>query len=111
MSEALDLLPDGRVRLSLEDSVITLRRPNLGELRKLRGRIDELVVEARAAREAGADRDQSAELLTWAVEAFAMLGDGQLPSNDELPPWFESPELSVKLIGHWRTVPWGPGVP
>lgn len=111
-AERLEYLDDGRIRYTPTDGdVITLRRPKLGELREFRTRIDELVAEAEQHRkDKDTGLDQSADIVGWLIDAFKALGDNPLPSIvDELPPWFEAPELPLKFLVHWRTVPTVPG--
>lgn len=113
MSERLDLLEDGRIRLAFGDEQHTLRRPTMGEFREMRTRLDELVVEARVARadETRGPIDQTDEITEWVLTACKLLSDSGGPTmlTDALPPWFSAPELPGKLIAHWRTVPLGPG--
>lgn len=133
--EGVVLAPDGTIVFAFgADDVYTLRRPKIGEYKKLRERLMELAsrdeATLRAWRKAvaaanstldddgvGAAIDPSPGLelelsvIEWWGDVFAVLSDRPLPPGDEVPVWLTEPTLASEVTAHWRTRPAGPFVP
>lgn len=103
--------PNGTIDLTLNGDTYTLRRPTIGELRKMEEALDDAAADERAARDEGRTFDDTQALTEWWRDVFAMLGDDTLNdvADDDLPPWLPTAALIVEVRTHWRTVPWGPG--
>lgn len=131
--DGLELRKDGTARLTIDGKGWVLRRPKLGEFRKLRtlaqerddarqdavaGFVDlpdpgkdapaeERTTYLRALRDRGrALEDLTTDLnIAWMVAAFAMLADDDVPPSDDWPAGLQQSEAMAALLDHWRQVP------
>lgn len=134
---------NGTITCSVGGTRYRLRRPKVGELRRLwegweEGNDDTIAhIEERAAEVAALDKildgdDTIAKLdarkerrgiqteirfanqavwAGWARDAFATLGDGKLPDDDEqLEPWLLTATTGLDFIRHWQKVPKASGL-
>lgn len=136
--DGAEMVKDGTVRLFVDGDTIKLRRPKVGEFRKLRERAYEVadaklnnlrdaVIEAPAqdapqaerlahtmeSRKANREMKAANEVLDqeWMAEAVDMLGDKALPeARDDWPVWLGSAALATQLFEHWQSVPPARGV-
>lgn len=136
-ADKLEMVKDGTVRAFVDGKRYVMRRPKIGEYRKLRelaqGMDDAMLevakrqIEINAEREAATaanDEEKLTELrgllrglavkaedlrLGWLGEAQTLLGDKPLPPADELPAFFLDPKLPADLLEHWRDRPLAPG--
>jgi hypothetical protein len=103
--EGVELLSDGRVRLVVDGTPHTLRRPKIGELRTFIEAIETLgkgPTEADRSFMAGAE-----DVADWWRTVVSTLSDGALPDDlDDLPVWLLAGELLGTTITHWREVPY-----
>lgn len=91
---------DGTVTFVFDDQHFVLRRPKLGEYRKL---IESLTV---AGGEAKGDVTKQFDAVAgWFQQIFETLGDKTLPPIDDLPAWLLGAEVAQELIAHWQLVP------
>jgi hypothetical protein len=106
--EGVELLDDGRVRLVMDGTVRTLRRPKIGELRTLFTSIQAVGSKDKPASGDVGAFDGADEVAAWWREVVDTLGDGDpLPSDtDDLPVWILSGNLISKVAAHWREVPY-----
>lgn len=131
-SDQFTLNSDGTALLGLGASTHTLRRPNIGELRKFeelgaklrndrREYLDTTVEEAvksfpqderdaEGARIRREDASWMASNLEWLREVVRALGtpDEIDAGDDELPPWSANPDVAARLVEHWLSVPLAP---
>lgn len=137
--EGVDLAPDGTVLLHVDGEVYRLRRPKVGEYRKLKERRSIVQDEALANLQKAAaaepppvkdEKDTAASLeralqqrtlqraagdaneqleRDWFAEVADMLCDRELPPQDEWPNWLGQADLAASLFQHWRTVPLASG--
>lgn len=106
--DAVELMASGQVRATINQVTHTLKRPSIGEFRLLREFLNELADAAKPADgdDKPAPADQTDELLAWQRQAFELLADRPIDTdNDDLPAWMADPSLPAILIGHWRQVP------
>lgn len=116
----LELADDGRVIIRTDGGEWVLRRPTLGEYRRLvelAGAADEkLRVAVEATEDVNAQVQISAALQYGAegqpalygavIRAYIeMLAEGEPPDIDDLPSWAVSSRAAARMIGHWRAVP------
>lgn len=127
MNEGLSLKDDGTAALVIDGRALVIRRPKLGEFRKIRERLYEaqdanmqqvesptddtdaearraFLVALRAEGEAAENR-----YLEWLAEALTVLGVNDVPARDDLPAWAAMPTLASQLMAHWRDVPLASG--
>jgi hypothetical protein len=104
--DGVELLDDGRVRLVIDGTVRTLRRPKIGELRTLFTSIE--AVGSKDRKPADGAFDGADDVASWWRDVVDTLGDGDpLPSDtDDLPVWILSGNLISKVATHWREVPY-----
>lgn len=135
VDDSYELRPNGIVIVTLDSEVHSLRRPKVGEYRKMRERLwdlqDEKVAitqrhrdeaEARAKDLKGSDemvvtldvRKRSRALTAdleelneqWVREAFDVLADKPLVAGvDDWPTWLRESDFITVLVEHWRSVP------
>lgn len=131
--DGFELVSNGTARLVVNGDIWRLRRPKLGEYRKLRELLQERDDErirllGGQVRLEKPDDDASAEDKTeytltlrhrardladkvadldvaWVTEALTMLADHALPPVDDWPAGMDSPEFIAGLVEHWRTLP------
>ncbi len=131
--DGIELRKDGSVRLQANGDGWRLRRPKLGEFRKLRELLNEanddrLRIIARMGmpdkpgNDATADekleytlavsarsRQLEAEVLAlnvaWIAEALRVLCDHDPPEPDDWPSGMDSSDTIAELVQHWRSVP------
>lgn len=131
--DGFDLVNNGTARLTVGSEVWRLRRPKLGEFRKLRELLrdrDDERTALLARQEAGERPDKDApadekaayslavaqrsrELVdavealnvAWVTEALRTLADREPPAVDDWPAGMETEEFIGALVAHWRTVP------
>lgn len=137
--DGYSLLPDGRTRITLDSEDWLIRRPKIGEYRKLRERLwdlqDQKVTITARHRDIAAERakelkgeseavqaldvrkrsrDLTAELEElneqWIRETFDLLGDRPAPEAiDDWPTWLRESDFISTLVEHWRAVPLASG--
>lgn len=141
--EGMELLPDGTIRWGWAVAAgkrarFTMRRPTLGEFRKLREQLHTLQDETSDAQIKTADasrvileatterkyddlpeartvvRDQTERIeeanMGWLRESFDLLADKPLPASDDLPAWFSGAgALITEMVNHWRVRPLASG--
>ncbi len=131
--DGFDLSSDGTILLHIDNERWRLRRPKLGEYRKIREWLRENEDEHRAiiAGIAVVDRpgedatqdDKTAYLtnvtarsrditdrteamnVAWVAKVIGMLSDKDAPDVDDLPAGCQSGEFVGSLVEHWRSVP------
>jgi hypothetical protein len=131
--DGFELVPNGTARLVIDGEVWRLRRPKLGEYRKLRELLDardddhlRLVASVpsvdRAPEDATAEekvdytiavRRRSRALgdevtalnVRWLSEALTLLADRPPPPADDWPSGMDETETISALVKHWRSVP------
>lgn len=133
--DRFDLMADGSVLVTLDGERRRLRRPKVGEYRKLRERLWDLqddkvsiterhrdqakeraeelkgateVEQTMAVRQASRALTAELEALNeqWIREAFDMLGDKAAPEAvDDWPTWLRESDFVTRLVEHWRSVP------
>lgn len=131
--DGLELVKNGTARLFVDGEVWRLRRPKLGEYRKLRELLEErddariaLLAEmvppekmpddasqadkaerTIAIRRAAREIDAKVEALNreWMAEALALLCDHDPPDPDSWPAGMDSTETIIALNTHWRSAP------
>lgn len=123
MTKQLELADDGRVIIRTSTQEWILRRPTLGEYRKLMEltqTADDRLREAVLAVPEG--EDQAAEQLRISgdlqagvggvalyggvITAFIeLLAEGEPPDVDDLPAWAATSRPVARMIAHWRAVP------
>lgn len=116
-NDEIEIKKDGQIRLRIDGESYLLRRPKIGELRRLEEATDALAVQERdekiaAKAEERPPRPMTDEILDWWRDVVETLEqkDQTLPvDNDDLPAWLASPQLLGDARLTWRTVPWGPG--
>jgi len=128
--DSFELLPDGKVRLTIVGRQFTLRRPTFGQSRKLRESVVEWSAEERrdlqdqadkAKREVPVDEEEAAErafarqeriLRWWLEEVIPTLSSESVEGVGigELPEWLLNRDgVTNPLLEHWRSVPAVPG--
>jgi hypothetical protein len=115
-TDGFKLNDDGTCEVWMDGQVLTvLRRPKIGEWKKLQELADKMDDVVDSAVADGESRvivlSERLPYVNWLRETINMLGDGrQLPeAEDDLPMWVMSPGVSSRLVGHWLTVPLVPG--
>lgn len=114
--DELRLLPTGRVLFRFVDEddptqvrEVRLRRPLLGQYRRIREVFDEQTIADRERREAAtAERramDGTVGLTILMGEVFRLLAGEADADPEQLPAWITDPGLPMLLFGHWRAVP------
>lgn len=131
--DGIELHKDGTATLSIDNQRWRMRRPKLGEFRKIRElmhrREDErlrLIAENPAIDELDKDADTEAKLaytnevnerargitdaivelnIEWLTEVFTMLCDAEPPPPDDWPSGLEQNDTIDRLVKHWREVP------
>jgi len=113
---------DGTVTFDIGDgSTRRLKRPSLGQYRKLMELLDTLRRDANKRQQERTERGDATQapgagesvddMVTWLDGVFNELSDSPLPRMndsvdiDKLPVWFVSTELVTDLIGHWQSTP------
>lgn len=97
--DSVELLQTGRVRLTIDGRVYTLRLPKHGEFKQLRLGVSGLPVDATTEEHLDA-------MVNWVRDVFKLLSDKQLGDNeDDWPAWLMSGQLASRLLLHWRDVP------
>jgi len=110
--EGVDLLDDGQVRMAFDGRAVTLRRPKIGELRRLYEGVEAIAAAEQAEAEKGARLSYLAgvdEVADWWRAVFdALAPDGtSLPDDvDDWPVWLLSGSLMGQVLAHWREVPY-----
>lgn len=116
MADKLDLQDNGQAVLVIDDTHYTLRMPRLGQFRELRQLLQDQVDEVnRLDRERVAHQDDPGYTpptfdlnpgrIQWLQRAFALVGDKELPPEDEWPVWMTADDLIPAIVRHWREVP------
>lgn len=118
MSEGIDYRDDGTTIVEFDGGVIrTLRRPKLKQYRTLVESLTRMrrellpdvdlnnVEEATKAAQNLDPNEQFDRLLAWLSTVFEALGDGPLPSEDELDSWIVNGEVTRRLVEQWTKVP------
>lgn len=114
--DGFELVADGTVVFQLsEKSTIKLRRPSLGEYRKLVEQVEQMQEDAAAiitSKNGALTVDKLSDLLLeWVRLAVSLLGSPEeLPPEDELPAWILNADLTRDLVAHWQKVPSRRGV-
>lgn len=116
-ADEIEIKASGEIRLRIEGESYLLRRPKVGELRRLEEIVDRLAEDERAERVAAKAEERTArsfapEILAWWQDVVETLEskDRTLPDDhDELPAWLANPQLLGDLRVCWREVPWAPG--
>lgn len=131
--DGLELVKNGTARLVIDGELWKLRRPKLGEYRRLRELIEErddarisLLAEIEtpeklpddatpaqkaertiAIRRAARAIDAKVEELNrqWVASALRVLADHAPPDPDDWPAGMDSVETIVALNNHWRSAP------
>lgn len=133
--DSFELLVDGRVSVVVDGEEWLLRRPKIGEFRKLRERIwetqDQKVIitdrfrkEAKAKAEELAKADEMTRTIEsqrfghrltadleelneqWVREAFDLLAARPAPEAIDIwPTWLRESDFIGSLLEHWRAVP------
>lgn len=133
--DGVELHKDGTVTIFTDGERLRLRRPKLGEFRKLRELLHEredahlrLLAEQAADRAEKPGEDASADdklaftmainarsraltdalnalNIEWVQAAMGMLAPGEVPAPDDWPSGMDSADFVAALVGHWRAVP------
>lgn len=133
--DGFDLRPDGTILLHVDNDRWRLRRPKLGEFRKLREALQERddqalrLTSARVAslpdklpddasqadkeeravsvKQASRDFEESIRSLNvaWLANALTMLADSTPPEPDDWPSGADEPDTIAQIVQHWRSVP------
>lgn len=138
LADEVKLMPNGQIRLVVGGTLHLLRVPNMGQMRRYRSQIIEIVkqgaAEATALAESAAEArggevsavermaqqleaDESTDRLNDALLGLMqqIVGDldtaGRPLDGDTalLPPWLASVGLVSQFVQHWRRVPQAPG--
>lgn len=114
--------PNGTVRIGIQGHMLSLRRPVVGEFRKLNElwggvaiREREIVNAANAIKaedrqptwKIDYEEELASAFLGWAQEALRLLATqpDKVPAESELPAWMTTAEFRTILHDHWTTVP------
>lgn len=124
--DKVELHENGGATLAFDGRTIRLRRPRIGEWRKLRQSLWDLQDEEtrlRAGLSAAPKSDEPEaraewrsglrsvndqiedQVCAWVCECVDVLGDGELPDQAELPGWFTNPGLVAELSRHFTRLP------
>lgn len=131
--DGFELVNNGTARLTIDGQVWRLRRPKLGEFRKLRESLDERddahlrIISAHQSDDKPADDADAEEKLAytlnarhrsrslteqvgalnveWLTEALRLLCDREPPPADEWPAGMDESGTISALVSHWRSVP------
>lgn len=131
--DGFELVSNGTARLMIDGEVWRLRRPKVGEFRKLRELLHERDDERlrriasqenheKPAEDASQDEKLAYTLalaqrsrvlqeevedldLNWTAQALTILADHQPPPIDDWPSGMGSSEFIQQLLTHWRSVP------
>lgn len=133
--DGVELNKDGTVTITTDGSRCRLRRPKLGEFRKLRELLHErednrlrILAEQAAVETTKPEKDEDAETklaytlevarrgravtdamselnITWLSAAIDMLAKDSAPAVDDWPSGMDSSEFVAALVDHWRAVP------
>lgn len=124
--ESFDLCDDGSVVIAFDGTSYRLRRPNIGQFRKLRELLYEVqdapihlaaelpprpegddLAELDAWKEANRAAGARIESLRfgWIREVVATLCSTPLPGEDELPVWLGTDSIVTDLLTHWSKAP------
>lgn len=110
-AEQVEFLKNGTVALTFGGVRRILRRPTIGEERRLVEALEE--AQERLTVDPRPSEDEAAGIvLGWWRAVFDVLcpDDVPLPDDDgDLPPWFLTGDLIAEVRRGWRSVPWGPG--
>lgn len=104
--DKFELKDDGTIVIGWDALSFTLRRPRLGEFRKLK----------EATKSENRDEDDDLMNERWMALAFKMLSPHPLPKapknldEDERPVWLlDNAAVVHSMFAHWRSVPLGRG--
>jgi len=110
-----EFISDGQVRLTFGGVPRTLRRPTIGQLKRLNNSLMDLAKnQTPSENPADVDIDEvmNATLGWWSEVIDDLRSEEDLPApadHDDFPSWMMNGELMVKLQAHWREVPWDSG--
>lgn len=115
--DGLDVTPSGALRMTAAGTVYHLRRPTIGEMRRLEEDLRTIGADQRAELDAAKAEGRDPEsfdgrIVGWVRDAVATLErDGKtLPDDDDdLPGWMLNPTLPSELRTLWRSTPWTAG--
>jgi hypothetical protein len=110
-----EFVSDGQVRLTFGGVSRTLRRPTIGQLKRLNNSLMDLAkTQTAPANPVDVDVDEvmNGTLAWWAEVIDDLRLEDDLPApadRDDFPSWMMNGELMVKIQSHWREVPWDSG--
>lgn len=114
-SDNCEFLPDGQVRLTFSGVARTLRRPTIGQLKRLNNSLMDLAKAQTAPvnpTDVNVDEVMNGTLAWWGEVIDDLRSEDDLPApadHDDFPSWMMNGELMVKIQSHWREVPWDSG--
>lgn len=137
----VQLNDDGTIDLTFdtdagEERTVRLRRPRLGQFKRLRSYLNDVNAEHRAfvatLREPPAEGEaapdaqailisvaealEEASLKWWRLtlvgdDTFVALATETVPDESDWPVWLQTPDSITKTFAHWRSVPLRSGAP
>lgn len=117
IDDGLDVTPAGVLRMTASGQQYLLRRPKIGEMRRLEEELRTIGADQRAELDAARDEGRDPvpvddRVLAWVRDAVATLersGKTLPDDDDELPGWMLNPAFPSELRALWRSTPWTAG--